>query len=335
MTSTERAVDPRLIDRFGRRHSYLRISVTDRCNLRCTYCMPPEGIDWQPKEQLLTYEEIHRMARVFVQLGIRKIRITGGEPMARQELERLLAMLSPLPGLETLAMTTNAVYLAPRARALKAAGLHQINISLDTLRPDRFIAIAKRDQFHAVMAGIEAALSVGFDSIKLNAVIMAGVNEDEVLDFVHFVADKPINLRLIEYMPFKDNQWSQAGVVPYARMRAEIERHFELIPATQDPSDVARDFVIPGHQGKVSFITSMTDSFCSTCNRLRLTADGSIKSCLFHPAETNVREALRRGASDAELAERIAFAVQLKEEAHPPMDELVSVDNRAMIQIGG
>lgn len=325
----------RLMDRFGRAHTYLRISVTDRCNLRCTYCMPPEGLAWKQRDELLSYEEIMRVARVFVSMGIDKIRITGGEPMVRQNLDVLLSQLSGLDGLNTLAMTTNGMLLAPQAKQLKQAGLNAINISLDTLRPERFKQIAKRDGFHAVMAGIEAALSVGFDSLKLNVVIMAGVNEDEILDFVEFTKDKPMNVRFIEYMPFKDNAWSQAGVFPYLAMRQLIESRYALVPITPGFGAVAKDFKLPGHKGTVSFITSMTDSFCGTCNRLRLTSDGQIKSCLFQPAEVNIRDSLRSGLTDFGLETLITSAVLQKQEAHPPMEELLNLENRAMIEIGG
>lgn len=329
------AVRHPLTDRFGRVHTYLRISVTDRCNLRCTYCMPPDGIDWQPREEILTYEEIVRAARVFTDLGVRKIRLTGGEPMVRQDLEVLIQQLSQLPGLETLAMTTNGVFLRQKAAALKAAGINLINISLDTLQRERFCQIAKRDHLNDVLAGIEAALSVGIETVKLNVVVMAGVNEDEILDFVEFIREKPINLRFIEFMPFKDNQWSTGGLFPYARMRQLIEARHPLLPCHQEATDVAKDFYIPGFSGKVSFVTSMTESFCGTCNRLRLTSDGSIKSCLFHPAEINIRDRMRAGVSDEVLTECIHYAVGLKEEAHPPMEDLLGRDNRAMIQIGG
>lgn len=324
-----------LTDRFGRRHTYLRISVTDRCNLRCTYCMPSEGIEWKPRSEILSYEEILRISRVFVGMGIRKIRLTGGEPLVRQNLEVLVEHLGLLEGLETLAMTSNGIFMKDKAKLLKDAGLHMLTLSLDTLRRDRFAQIAKRDQFDAVMAGIDASLSAGFETLKLNVVVMAGINDDEILDFIDFVKDKPINVRFIEYMPFKDNQWSTAGLMPYADMRRVIESRYELVPCRQEKSDVGKDFSIPGIQGTVSFITSMTESFCGSCNRLRLTADGSVKSCLFHPAEISLRDALRAGITDGDLSAMIHRAVMMKQEAHPPMADLVQVENRAMIQIGG
>ncbi len=325
----------RLIDSFGRQHTYLRISVTDRCNLRCVYCMPHEGMEWRKKEELLTYEEILRVSRVFAEMGINKIRITGGEPMVRKNLDVLIEQLSGLPGLKTLAMTTNATLLADKAQRLKDAGISALNISLDTFRPDRFFEIARRDDFSNVMNGIQAALQVGFDSLKLNAVVMKGVNDDEILDFVDFAYDKRVNVRFIEYMPFKDNQWTSSGVVTYKDMLGIINERYELQPIDTDRSAVAKDFQIVGGVGTVSFITSMSESFCNTCNRLRLTSDGSIKSCLFFPAEINLRDALRKGITDTELQSMILYALSQKPEAHPPAEEIAAGENRAMIEIGG
>lgn len=326
----------RLVDRFGRVHTYLRISVTDRCNLRCVYCMPAAGIEWRRREEILTLEEIFRVVRIFADWGVDKIRITGGEPLIRHDLEILIEQLASLSPIQTIAITTNAVLLKDKAKMLRESGISALNISLDTFRKERFAQISKRgEEFDNVMAGIEAALSVGFPSIKLNSVIMANVNEDELLDFVNFTRDKPINVRFIEYMPFRNNQWSHAGFIPYTRMKQIIEQQYELIPIVNKPSAVAKDFCISGFTGTVSFITSMSDSFCGSCNRIRLTADGSIKSCLFHPADVNIREALRSGITDTKLADVIQGVILLKPEAHPPMEELVAVDNSPMIQIGG
>lgn len=325
----------RLIDGFGRKHTYLRISVTDRCNLRCVYCMPHEGMIWKKKDQLLTYEEIIRVARVFVSMGIEKIRITGGEPLVRRDLEVLIEQLAQIEGVKTLAMTTNATLLAPKVEELRAAGLNALNISLDTFKPERFFEISRRNDLDSVLAGIEAALATGFSSLKLNVVVMAGVNDDEILDFVDFVRDKPMNVRFIEYMPFKDNQWNPARVLSYTDMLETIRTKYALAPIETEPSAVAKDFQLVDHTGTVSFITSMSDSFCSTCNRLRLTSDGSIKSCLFYPAEISLRDELRRRMTDKQLEEMILYALAQKPEAHPPAEEIAAADNRAMIEIGG
>lgn len=325
----------KLVDTFDRRHTYLRISVTDRCNLRCSYCMPPEGLNWKDKTEILSYEEIIRIARVFADLGITKIRLTGGEPLVRKDLHVLVEHLSQLKGIKTIAMTTNAVLLAGQAQALKKAGLTALNISLDTLQKARFTDITKRDDYDNVIRGIDAALEVGFAPLKLNVVVIKGFNDDELLDIVDWSKDKPINVRFIEYMPFKDNHWQPEGVFPYAEMRELIDKQFTLVPLEMEHGAVAKDFAIKDHIGSVSFVTSMTESFCSTCNRLRLTADGSVKSCLFYLPEVSLRDVLRRGITDEDLALMIQSAVLMKPEAHPPMDELATVANRSMIEIGG
>ncbi|MBS2002073.1 MAG: GTP 3',8-cyclase MoaA [Candidatus Obscuribacterales bacterium] len=325
----------RLIDNFGRKHNYLRISVTDRCNLRCQYCMPHEGIAWKKKDQLLTFEEIIRISRVFARMGVDKIRLTGGEPLVRRDLEVLIEQLALIDGVKTLAMTTNATLLKPLARHLKSIGLTALNISLDTLREERFAEITRRDDFYSVMDGLNEALEVRFDSLKLNMVVMSGINDDEVMDFVDFARDKALNVRFIEYMPFKDNQWKSDKVVTFQQMREQIQQKYNLYPLSAEPSAVAKDFGIDGYPGTVSFISSMSDSFCGTCNRLRLTADGSIKSCLFYPAETSLRDELRRGITDEYLEELILQTLALKPEAHPPAEEIAAENNRAMIEIGG
>ncbi len=325
----------RLIDSHGRKHTYLRLSLTDRCNLRCSYCMPPQGIDWTPRADILTEGEIVRLAGIFVGMGIDKIRLTGGEPLARRDIGRIVERLGALPGLKTLAMTTNGISLAERAAPLRASGLNNLTISLDTLRRDRFKEIAKRDKFDAVMAGIEASLAAGFAPLKINVVAMRGVNDDEILDFVAWGQDRPINVRFIEYMPFPDNHWSKGGLMPYAEMRALISQRYQLIPLVGPLTDVGKDFRLAGHIGTVSFVSSMTESFCGGCNRLRVTADGNIKSCLFQPAEQSLRDAMRAGALDADIEALILTAVAGKQAAHPPMEELMTMKNRNMIEIGG
>lgn len=297
--------------------------------------MPHDGIAVRPKEQLLSYEEILRISRIFVQMGITKIRLTGGEPMVRKNLEVLIEQLALLEGLQTLAMTTNATLLKPVAKNLKKLGLKALNISLDTFRKERFAAITRRDDLASVMAGIDEALDVGFETLKLNVVVMSGVNDDEVMDFVEFVKDKPMNVRFIEYMPFKDNDWKVEKVVTYQEIKMEIEKQYRLTPLNGHPSDVAKDFAIDGYIGTVSFITSMSDSFCSTCNRLRLTSDGFIKSCLFYPAESCLRDELRKGVSDETIENMILNSLLLKPEAHPPAEEIAATENRAMVEIGG
>lgn len=297
--------------------------------------MPHEGIAWKKRDQLLSFEEIIRISRVFAQMGVDKIRLTGGEPMVRKNLDVLIEQLALIDGVKTIAMTTNATLLKPVAKHLQSIGLNALNISLDTFKEERFSAITRRDDFQNVVDGINEALDADFDSLKLNMVVMGGVNDDEIIDFVDFVKDKRMNVRFIEYMPFKDNLWNVDKVVTFQDMRDRIQQKYNLYPLQCEPSAVAKDFGIEGYSGTVSFISSMSDSFCGTCNRLRLTADGSIKSCLFYPAETSLRDALRKGITDQTLEEMILHALAMKPEAHPPAEEIAAADNRAMIEIGG
>jgi cyclic pyranopterin phosphate synthase len=325
----------RLVDPHGRPHTYLRLSVTDRCNLRCTYCMPPEGITWRERAEILTFEEIERLAAIFVRGGVDKIRLTGGEPTVRRELPALIARLRRLPGLRTLLMTTNGVLLAQQAAELRHAGLDGLNISLDSLRRDRFERVTLRDNLPAVLAGIDAALAAGFATVKLNVVVIQGTNDDELVDFVRFAAGRPLQVRFIEFMPFDRNGWSAGGLLPYATMRERIESVFTLEPLAAGPHAVAKDFAIAGGVGTVGFVTSMTEHFCAGCNRLRLTADGRMRNCLFATAETDLRGPLRAGAGDAELAAHMQRCLQGKWREHPPAAELAELHNRSMIEIGG
>ena len=324
-----------LIDDFGRLHSYLRVSVTDRCNLRCSYCMPHDGICWKEHSEILTYEEIRRIAKLFVELGVTKIRLTGGEPTIRKNIEDLIYRLSLLPGLQTLAMTTNGVILKDKALVYKECGLNAINISLDTLKKERFVQIAKRDNFKQVMEGINSAISARFSQVKLNVVVIKGINDDEILNFVDFIKDKPINVRFIELMPFKGNNWDFSCFLPYATIKERIEQKHKLIPIKRDLSNVAKDFCIRGFLGTVSFITSMSESFCGSCNRLRLTADGCFKTCLFSSPEVDLKKAMRTGASDKELISMMILALKRKPAGHNPPKDLLNEENRRMIEIGG
>jgi cyclic pyranopterin phosphate synthase len=296
--------------------------------------MPPQGIEWKARAQILSFEEIVRVARLFVEMGVDKIRLTGGEPTIRHNITRLVEQLAALPGLKTIAMTTNGVLLMEKARALKSAGLTRLNVSLDTLRKERFEKITLRTKFDHVMAGIEAALDAGFQPLKLNVVAMKDFNDDELLDFVEFVRNRPINVRFIEFMPFKGNGWKPTGIVPFADMKRTIEERYSLLPL-ETSAAVAKDFSIKGFAGTVSFISPMTAEFCEFCTRLRLIADGSIKSCLLFPSEVNLRDALRDGTDDCELVEMIRNAVQLKMEGHSAMAELTTMDNRHMVEMGG
>jgi cyclic pyranopterin phosphate synthase len=325
-----------LTDTFGRRHSYLRISLTERCNLRCQYCMPAEGIALSPRDHILTFEEIERLARLFVALGVDKIRLTGGEPLVRKDAEELAERLGSIEGLRTLSLTTNGLLLVQKLPALVRAGLSQVNISLDTLRADRFREITRRPGLERVIDAIHAALAAGIPEVKVNAVVMRNVNEDEVVDFVALTKDLPIEVRFIEYMPFTGNGWDTDAFVSYGEMEARVrEAYPDLTAEAFDPHGTARHYFVPGHRGRVGFIASMSDAFCSGCNRLRLTADGNLKVCLFGSSEVSLRDAMRAGASDDELVELIDAAVDRKKAAHAGMLNLPQIENRPMILIGG
>jgi molybdenum cofactor biosynthesis protein A len=327
-------VHPALVDTFGRAHTYLRIALTERCNLRCVYCMPEEGVPQRPREELLTLEEIHELARLFVRLGVRKIRLTGGEPLVRRGVEELVARLRAMPELETLAMTTNGLLLAEKLPALHRAGLDQLNISLDSFDPVKFSLIARRPGLERVLEGIELAIALGYRP-RINCVVLRGINDDEVLDFVAFARTRPVEVRFIEYMPFEGNRWTTDRLVPYGELLERIGSFYRLEPLAGGPHDTAKRFRIPGFVGTIGFITSMTEHFCSTCNRLRLTADGHLKVCLFGPQEVSLRDALRAGASEEDLVALIDAAVKRKKAHHAGMEVLPHIPNRPMILIGG
>ena len=327
----------KLIDSFGRKHNYLRISVTDRCNLRCVYCMPPEGIEHREREQILSFDEISRLVRLFAGMGIRKVRLTGGEPLLRRNIGCLIADLANVPGIETVGLTTNGVLLEEHVSSLKRTGLDLLNVSLDTLRPERFENITLRKSYDRVRNGLDKALEEGFKPLKLNVVVVKGVNDDELLDFVEFVRDKPVKVRFIEYMPFRANCWRMDRFISFADMRSLIEKEYDLLPIADETDDsrVAREFRIDGFQGTVGFITSLSDHFCHHCNRLRLTADGCLKLCLYHRAELDLRGALRSGSSDEALAEKIHCALADKPLKHSALNPEAAGENRTMIEIGG
>jgi molybdenum cofactor biosynthesis protein A len=298
--------------------------------------MPEEGVSLSPKGHLLTFEEIEHLARLFVRHGVDKIRLTGGEPLVRKDVEVLVERLGRLPGLRTLALTTNGLLLPKKLPRLQAAGVNLLNISLDTLRPDRFAFITRRKGFENVLAAIDLALRSGYDPVKVNCVVMRGFNDDELADFVAMTEDRAIEVRFIEYMPFDGNGWNDGRFLPYREMIERIEARFPALDRVPDgPNDTSKTYRVPGFRGQVGFITSMSEHFCSTCNRLRLTADGHLKVCLFGPAEVSLRDALRGGATDEELAAIIQAAVLRKKAAHAGMYEIARTDNRPMILIGG
>jgi cyclic pyranopterin phosphate synthase len=298
--------------------------------------MPEEGVDLKPRDEILTFEEIERLVRLFVSAGVDKVRLTGGEPLVRQDVEALVERIGRVAGLRTLAITTNGLLLPKKLRRLHAAGVNLLNISLDTLRPDRFAFITRRQGFEIVLRAIDLAIEYGYDPVKVNAVVMRGFNDDELADFVALTEHKPIEVRFIEYMPFDGNGWNDRRFMPYTDMIAQIERRFPQLTRLQDgPNDTSKTYQVPGFLGRVGFITSMSEHFCSSCNRLRITADGNLKVCLFGAAEVSLRDALRSGQTDEEVGKLIQDAVHHKKAAHAGMYELASSENRPMILIGG
>ncbi|XP_022147173.1 GTP 3',8-cyclase, mitochondrial [Momordica charantia] len=335
-TQKENSDSNMLVDSFGRLHTYLRISLTERCNLRCQYCMPAEGVDLTSSPKLLTRNEILRLANLFVSSGVNKIRLTGGEPTIRKDIEDICLELSNLKGLKTLAMTTNGIVLARKLPKLKECGLTSINISLDTLVPEKFEFMTRRKGHEKVMESINAAIDLGYNPVKVNCVIMRGFNDDEICNFVELTREKPINIRFIEFMPFDGNVWNVKKLVPYSEIFQTVTKHYTGLTRLGDHlTETAKNFRIDGHQGTVSFITSMTEHFCAGCNRLRLLANGNFKVCLFGPSEVSLRDPLRQGADDNELREIIGAAVRRKKASHAGMFDIAKTANRPMIHIGG
>lgn len=320
-------------DHFSRPISYLRVSITDRCNLRCTYCMPPEGVPWRSHEEILTFEEIERVVRVAAGLGIQKVRLTGGEPLVRAGVVDLVRMLAAVPGVDDLAMTTNGTLLSQHARALASAGLNRVNISLDTLRPDRFHRVTRLGDISTVLAGIDEALAANLTPVKLNVVLMAGENDDEIGDLVRLALQEPLHVRFIERMPIGDTGPQPSAMVATAEVKRRIEAEFgRLVPAhVGQGNGPATYYRLDGSPGTLGFISAMTEHFCAHCNRLRLTADGNLRPCLMSDAEISLRPPLRSGVSDDDLKALILEAVFAKPEAHGDAPE----GKRKMSQIGG
>jgi cyclic pyranopterin phosphate synthase len=328
-----------LLDGFDRVHDDLRISVTDRCNLRCAYCLPSEP-EWFPREHLLSFEELERLVRVFLRRGVRKLRLTGGEPLLRRDLPRLVAMLAAQPQVEDLSLTTNGMLLDTAAGPLARAGLRRVNVSLDTLDRERFVSLTRRDALDRVLAGLDAAVSSGLAPIKVNTVLIRGINDGEVEQLVEHARDRGWELRFIECMPLaNDGSWDPAAVVPGAEVRERIHRRWplEARPAG-DPRAPATSYRFLDGRGAVGFIDSVTQPFCGDCGRLRLTADGKLRVCLYDDRETDLKGPLRAGADDAALERLVASAVAAKgrggaldilERREPPRLA------RTMHQIGG
>jgi len=327
-----------LRDSYGRVADDLRISVTDRCNFRCIYCMPAEGLKWLAREDILRFEEIRRLAKLFVdRYGVRTIRITGGEPLVRIGVEELVGMIGELDSTLDITMTTNGVLLAGKAEKLARAGLKRINISLDTLSIDRFKDIARVDAFKKVMEGIAAAEEAGLNPIKLNVVVMKGQNDDEVVDFARLAREKGYEVRFIEFMPLDgDGNWRPDLVVPSQVLQDRIEEQFPLAPRANDRPAPSNNYgFADGAPGGIGFISSVSQAFCTTCNRIRLTAEGGLRTCLFSLQETPLRDLMRSGASDGSIARVIEAAIWQKEEGHHIGEAGFVKPAKSMSQIGG
>ena len=325
------------LDSFARPINYLRISITDRCNLRCVYCMPVRGIKQRTHDEILTFEEIVRVIKAAASLGISKIRLTGGEPLVRLGLPDLVAQIAAVPGINDISMTSNGTLLAARAEALAAAGLHRVNISLDTLRPERFRRITRRGTLDEVWEGIEAARRAGLRPIKLNAVVIRGMNEDEVTDFARMTLDEPWNVRFIEVMPLGDNAaWAGDGYVPMSEVRAHIEAAYGALEPVRGPggNGPARYYRLLQAKGTLGFISPVSEHFCFSCNRLRLTADGKLRPCLLSDAEIDLRAPLRAGVTEEELSKLLQSGIMSKPQRHH-LAQGEMPHTRVMAEIGG
>ncbi len=321
-----------LTDTHNRKHDYLRISLTDACNIRCTYCMPEHAV-FAAREHLMRSDEIIELASCFVRLGVRKIRLTGGEPLVRPDLSAILRGLTLLrpAGLEELTMTTNGIRLHEVIDELENAGMRSVNVSLDTLMPERFREITRRDHFHRVLSNIHLLLDRSF-RVKVNVVVMNGVNDDEVVDFVTMTRDYPLHVRFIEYMPFEGNRWTDRRLISSRELLERVSQFYTVEPLERNAHDTSRAFKVMGFSGTFAFISTMSTPFCGDCNRLRLTADGKMKNCLFSKGETDLLSALRIGTPvEALIRENLSG----KAAQWGGQDLYGPTQNRPMVSIGG
>jgi len=325
-----------LTDAYGRRLDYLRVSVTDRCNLRCVYCMPPEGVEPTSHAEVLRYEEIELFVRVAVAEGVRHVRLTGGEPLVRRGFPALVAMLAQAPGLDDLAMTTNGQLLAEWAAPLKAAGLRRVNISLDTLRPDRYAELTRGGELARVWDGLAAAEAAGLHPIKMNVVVLRGVNADEIAAFGRLAQRRALHVRFLEFMPIGDGvRWERADCVPGAETRRELEALGELRPLGRPPGATSETFTWPGAKGTVGLISPLSACFCGDCSRLRLSADGKLRPCLLSDSSVDARGALRGPDPERAVREALREAAAAKPEAHGTHEPAYAGPTSRMSTIGG
>lgn len=328
-----------LTDSFGRQHTYLRISLTELCNLRCTYCMPADGVKLSPRDHIMSYEEIFALAKLFVKHGVTKIRLTGGEPLVRKDVHKLMDTLASLP--VELSISTNGIKAHDFIDVFKRCNIQNINVSLDTLNAEKFNGITRRDRFQIVRNNIQLLISEGFN-VKVNAVLMKDFNEDEIIDFVQFTRENPISMRFIEFMPFDGNQWNMSKLVSYADIMDCVHATYnsdEVLRLQDAPNDTSKNYRIKGYMGSFAIISTVTNPFCDSCNRLRLTANGQLKNCLFSATENDLLTGLREGKDIEPL---IKMAVASKQKIRGGMDSLQKLkdpelhsQNRSMISIGG
>jgi len=326
-----------LRDSWGREIKSVRVSVTDKCNFRCTYCMPAEGLEWLPKQEVLSFEEIERLVRVLARMGVREVRLTGGEPLVRRDLPELVHLLAGVPGVDDLSLTTNGVLLDRLAGPLVAAGLKRINVSLDSLSHVRFAELTRRDALDQVLRGLEEAERYPeLRPIKVNCVALKGFTEEEVPALAELARRKPYVVRFIEFMPLDaDETWREDRVLTGGEIRALIEERWPLVEVPAATSSTARRFRFADGAGEIGFVNPVSEPFCSACDRIRLTADGQLRTCLFSRREWDMKSALRGGASDGELEQRLRFAVRHKELKHRISDPGFVRASRSMSQIGG
>jgi cyclic pyranopterin phosphate synthase len=329
--------EPRLADAFHRPITYLRISVTDRCNLRCVYCMPEEGLPWIEKSDILSYEEIAEIVRAAAKVGVRAIRLTGGEPLIRRDLERLVALIAAVDGIDDISLSTNGLLLAEQARRLRAAGLTRVNVSLDTLREDRFEAIARRPGLGRVLAGIEAAFDAGLGPVKLNCVVMRGQNDDEVAAFAELTRERPLAVRFIEMMPVAENVGDHSGAYISATEILDRVRAIGALAPVDGPlgNGPARYYAFDGAAGSVGVISPLSHDYCDTCNRVRLSADGRLKLCLFGDHFIDLRTPVRDRAGEAALIAILRGSMYVKPERHHLDIGQTASAMRALSEIGG
>lgn len=326
-----------MFDNINRRIEYLRISITDRCNLRCVYCMPEEGVPALRHGEVLSYEEIIRVVRVAAGAGIKKVRLTGGEPLIRKDVASLIRQIAAVPGIEDLALTTNGILLERMAVELSQAGLRRVNVSLDSLVPERFEKLTRGASLSAVLSGIAMAEQAGFSPIKINMVPIHGLNADEIQDFARLTLAKPWHIRFIEFMPIGARaMWDETKVVKTREVMDAISALGELEPVESRENDgPARHFRLPGAKGLLGFISPLTAHFCGTCNRLRLTADGKLRPCLFSESEIDLKTPMRAGCGDDELVRLLNVALSVKPEGHSMAQGVRDIYRRTMSKIGG